>query len=97
MSLRARLPVHWSQLTSLPWFQAKKADGPLYVLSDHVFWPKKVTSVAVTQLGPLFGDPYSLKMPPAPQSGQAVSLQCGMLAGLKSMVFRVTCTLAVCH
>src|SRR3984957_15650123 len=41
------------------------------------------------------GVPYSLKMPPAPQSGQARVLQSVICAGLKSMVLPEMLTLAV--
>src|SRR5579863_5619962 len=43
------------------------------------------------------GDPYSLKMPPAPQSSQAALVQSVMAAGVKSIVFLEISTFSVFH
>src|SRR5713101_7275534 len=47
--------------------------------------------------GEVGGPPCWLNMPLAPQAGQAVLLQCGMFAALKSMVLPVTATFSVFH
>ena len=64
-----------------------------------LFW-KNVIDVGMTQPwvgGEVGGPPYSLNTPLAPQAGQAVVLQCGTSAGLKSMMLPVTKTFAVFH
>src|SRR6516225_1425731 len=96
----AALPVQSAQLTGLsplPWLQAKKGEGPLYTLSDQTSFWKNVSSVGITQPPGPAKPPYSLKMPPAPQSGQAVWLQSMIFAGLKSIVFWVILTFSVFH
>src|SRR5580693_5086037 len=61
------------------------------------FW-KNVSSVGTTQPGSLSGgDPYSLKMPPAPQSGQSAVVQSWICAGLKSITLRAMLTFSVRH
>ena len=59
------------------------------MLSAQLLPWKNVSSVATAQAGCLFGEPYSLNVPPSPQAGQSAWLQCEMLAGLKSITLPV--------
>ena len=68
------------------------------MLSDQMFFWKNVSCVGTAHSGLKPGDePYSLKMPPAPQSGQTSLVQSMIAAGLKSIVFPVIRTFSVLH